>query len=119
MVKISVIIPIYKVESFIARCAESLFNQTFDEGIEYIFVDDASPDDSVKILQDIIAEYPNRFQQVKILHHKFNQGLPAARNTGLAEAIGEYVFHFDSDDYADPDMLETLYYDSNRIVEYN
>lgn len=109
MVKISVIIPIYKVESFIARCAESLFNQTFDEGIEYIFVDDASPDDSVKILQDIIAEYPNRFQQVKILHHKFNQGLPAARNTGLAEAIGEYVFHFDSDDYADPDMLETLY----------
>lgn len=108
MPKVSVIIPIYNVERFIVRCAESLMRQTLQD-VEYIFVDDATPDTSMQVLQDVLAKYPERKEFVKILHHDSNKGLPAARNTGLAAANGEYVFHCDSDDYADPKMLETLY----------
>lgn len=106
--KVSVIVPIYKVEKFIERCAVSLMGQTLNE-VEYIFVDDASPDRSIEILQNVIAQYPNRQPDIKFITHKQNQGLPAARNTGLEVAQGEYVFHCDSDDYVEPDMLEALY----------
>lgn len=106
--KVSVIVPIYKVERFIARCVTSLMKQTLQD-VEYIFVDDATPDQSLSILQEVLVAYPERKKYVKILHHKDNQGLPAARNTGLEVSEGEYIFHCDSDDYVEPDMLETLY----------
>ena len=106
--KVSVIVPIYKVEQFIGRCVKSLLEQTLCE-VEYIFVDDASPDRSIEILQHVIAQCPNRQPDIKLITHKQNQGLPAARNTGLAEASGEYIFHCDSDDYMELDMLESLY----------
>lgn len=106
--KVSVIIPIFKVRDFIERCACSLFEQTLKD-VEYIFVDDASPDDSVDILKSCIERYPERKAQVTILTHEQNQGLPAARNTGLAVATGEYVFHCDSDDFVEKDMLEEMY----------
>ena len=106
--KVSVIVPIYKVEKFIERCAVSLMGQTLNE-VEYIFVDDASPDRSIEILQSVIAQYPNRQPNIKLITHKGNKGLPAARNSGLEVAQGEYVFHCDSDDYVEPDMLELLY----------
>lgn len=106
--KISVIVPIYKVEKFITRCADSLLRQTFREA-EFIFVDDATSDSSICLLQNVIESYPERKKQIKLLTHRKNQGLPAARNTGLTVATGEYVFHCDSDDYVEPDMLERLY----------
>lgn len=108
MCSVSVIIPIYKVRKFIERCACSLFEQTL-KNVEYIFVDDASPDDSIDILKACIERYPERKGQVRILVHEENQGLPAARNTGLAVATGEYVFHCDSDDFVEADMLEEMY----------
>lgn len=104
--RISVIIPIYKVENFIERCVRSLMEQTLQE-VEYIFVDDATPDKSIEVLERCLALYPNR--KAVILHHSQNKGLPAARNTGLALATGEYVFHCDSDDYVEPTMLEEMY----------
>ncbi len=106
--KVSVIIPIYNVSRFIERCAESLMQQTLRE-VEYIFVDDATPDNSISILEEMIARYPQRMKQVHIVHHAENKGLPAARNTGLAHATGEYIFHCDSDDYVEPTMLEEMY----------
>lgn len=106
--KVSVIIPIYNVERFISRCAVSLLKQTLEE-VEYIFVNDATPDSSIEILQNIIKRYPDKKKQCKILHHKRNMGLPAARNTGLAVAKGKYIFHCDSDDFVEFDMLEKLY----------
>ena len=106
--KVSIIIPIFKVRNFIERCVCSLFEQTLKE-VEYIFVDDASPDDSIDILKSCIDRYPERKDQVIILAHEQNQGLPAARNTGLAVATGEYVFHCDSDDFVEKDMLEEMY----------
>lgn len=108
MIKVSVIVPIYKVEKFIERCVRSLLEQTLQE-VEYIFVNDATPDKSIDILQTVMAEYPNRTRQIKVLVHEKNKGLPAARNTGLAVACGEYIFHCDSDDYVEVDMLEQLY----------
>lgn len=107
--KVSVIIPIYKVEAFIERCATTLMEQTLHE-VEYIFVNDATPDNSIKILEDVVARYPERKEQVRIEHHEVNKGLPAARNTGLKLATGEYIFHCDSDDYVDSTMLEELYH---------
>ena len=108
MYSVSVIIPIFKVRNFIERCVCSLFEQTLTD-VEYIFVDDASPDDSVDILKACVERYPERKGQVQILVHEQNQGLPAARNTGLAVAKGEYVFHCDSDDFVEKDMLEEMY----------
>mgnify|MGYP002706681960 CR=1 FL=1 len=105
---VSVIIPVYNVGKFIERCARSLMEQTIDN-VEYIFVDDASPDNSIQILQKVLADYPNRRDNVRILTHAENKGLPAARNTGLAVAQGKYIFHCDSDDFVEPDMLEQLY----------
>lgn len=108
MHKVSLIIPIFKVRNFIERCVCSLFEQTMKD-MEYIFVDDASPDDSIDILMSYLEKYPERREQVQILTHKKNQGLPAARNTGLAVATGEYIFHCDSDDFVEKDMLEVMY----------
>lgn len=113
MYKVSVIIPIYKVEAFIERCATTLMEQTLRE-VEYIFVDDATPDRSIQILEEVVARYPERKEQVRIVHHDINKGLPAARNTGLALATGEYIFHCDSDDYVEPTMLEELYNAAQR-----
>ena len=107
--KVSVVIPVYKVEHFIVKCARSLFAQTLED-VEFIFVDDASPDRSMDLLKECIQKYPKRKGQIKILTHANNKGWPAARNTGLSVATGEYVFHGDSDDFIDKDMLETLYY---------
>ena len=108
MNKVSIITPIFKVRNFIERCVCSLFEQTLED-VEYIFVDDASPDDSVDILSSCIERYPSRKDQVTILTHGQNKGLPAARNTGLALATGEYVYHCDSDDFVEKDMLEVMY----------
>lgn len=113
MNKVTVIIPIYKVEAFIERCATTLLEQTLRE-VEYIFVDDATPDSSIQVLEDVITRYPERKEQVRIIHHQKNQGLPNARNTGLALATGEYIFHCDSDDYVDSTMLEDLYNEAKK-----
>lgn len=106
--KVSVIVPIYNVEQFIARCVISLMKQTLQD-VEFIFVNDATPDKSMLILEEVLVAYPERRRNVRILQHSVNQGLPAARNTGLEISTGEFIFHCDSDDYVEPDMLENLY----------
>jgi len=79
--------------------------QTFRD-VEFIFVDDASPDESADILRKVLAEYD---RDVRIVKHEFNLGLPRARNTGLDYAKGDYIYHCDSDDWLEPTMLEDLY----------
>lgn len=106
MIKVSVIVPVYKVESFIGRCMRSLMEQTLQD-VEFIVVDDCSPDNSISIAKQVAGDYPDRL--VTFIVHEVNKGLPAARNTGLAVAKGEYVFHCDSDDFVEADMLEGLY----------
>ncbi|MDR1544252.1 MAG: glycosyltransferase [Prevotellaceae bacterium] len=108
MAQLSVIIPIYGVEKYIERCARSLFEQTMKDAVEYIFVDDCTPDRSIEILESVFADYPNRKEQVKIIRHTANQGQAGTRNTGLANASGEYIGFVDSDDYVEPYMFATL-----------
>lgn len=108
MIKVSVIIPIYNVASFIVKCVDSLMQQTLEE-VEYIFINDSTQDDSMVLLSHALLKYPIRKDHIKIIEHEHNMGLPAARNTGLSIAKGEYIFHCDSDDYVETRMLETLY----------
>lgn len=107
-IKVSVIVPVYNVAPFMARCATSLFEQTLRE-VEYIFVNDATPDKSMEALRSVMSRYPERQRRVSIVELEQNKGLPAARNIGLQKAAGEYIFHCDGDDFADPVMLEALY----------
>ena len=102
---ISVIIPVFNVERFAERCAPSLMEQDFPDA-EFIFVDDASPDGSMEIIRRVCGEYD---RNVLFLAHEANKGLPAARNTGMAAAAGEFIYHCDSDDYLEPDLLRELY----------
>lgn len=106
--KVSVIVPVYGVEKFVGRCIYSLMRQTLD-CIEYIIVDDCTPDSSMNIIKSVVESYQNRKDCVKYIKHNINRGLPSARNTGLQAATGKYVFHCDSDDFVEPDMLEQLY----------
>ena len=96
------------MEKFVESCVHSLMCQTLKE-VEYIFINDATKDKSIDIIISVINNYPNRIGQVRIFSHELNKGLPAARNTGLAVASGEYVFHCDSDDYLEVDALEQMY----------
>lgn len=117
MPKVSVIIPVYGVEKYIERCARSLFEQTLDD-IEYIFVDDCTPDKSIEILERIIEEYRPRFagerKVVRIERMFTNSGLPAVRKHGIQFITGDYVIHCDSDDWVDTDMYRLMYEEAKR-----
>lgn len=110
-IKVSVIVPVYGVEKFVGRCIESLMRQTLDD-VEYIIIDDCTPDSSIEIIKAVVEKYPSRKDSVRYIRHDRNRGLPAARNTGLDAASGEYVFHCDSDDFMEHDMLECLYHEA-------
>lgn len=99
---VSVIIPVYNVEECIARCIDSIINQTF-KNLEIILVDDGSSDKSGKICD----EYAQNDSRIKVIH-KENGGVSSARNTGLDIANGEYIGFVDSDDYIDANMYECL-----------
>lgn len=105
---VSVIAPVYGVEAFAEAFARSLMEQTLRENIEFIFVDDASPDGSMAAIRNVVTQYPNRSSHVRFLTHSQNRGLPGARNTGLQAARGEYVLHVDSDDFLEADMAAKL-----------
>ncbi len=105
---VSVIVPVYGVEKYIEQCAQSLFEQDFSD-IEYIFVNDCTPDKSIAVLEHIIKKHPDRKPHITILHHRQNQGLGSARHTGVKCATGDYIIHIDSDDWCEPDMISSLY----------
>jgi glycosyltransferase involved in cell wall biosynthesis len=108
MPKVSIIVPVYGVEKYIERCIRSLFNQTLDD-IEYLFIDDCSPDRSIDILKQVLEEYPYRKQQVIIHRMDRNSGQAAVRKRGMLNATGEYIIHCDSDDWVDISMYEDMY----------
>jgi glycosyltransferase involved in cell wall biosynthesis len=105
---VSVIVPIYGVEQYIEKCARSLFEQTL-ESIEYIFIDDCTPDHSMNILKSVLKEYPHRQTQAKILHNESNRGQAWTRAYGISESTGEYVIHCDPDDWVDVNAYEIMY----------
>jgi len=100
---ISVIVPVFNMETLLSRCLDSLLAQTFGD-FEVLIVDDGSTDRSPRICDD----YANRDSRVKVLHKK-NGGVASARQTGLDTAIGEFVIHVDPDDWVEPTMLQELH----------
>lgn len=102
MPKVSVIVPVYKVERYLQECLDSISNQTFQD-YELILVDDGSPDSCGKMCD----EYAHKHGNTKVIHQE-NAGLSEARNQGVKIAEGEYVTFIDSDDYVAPDYLEYL-----------
>lgn len=108
MAKISVIVPIYNVESYIGACLKTLAAQIFRE-FEVIAIDDCSTDASMKVFDETIAELDFADNQVRVIYHDHNQGLSAARNTGIKASKAPFVYFLDSDDRITPDCLERLY----------
>lgn len=104
---VSVCVPIYEVEAYIKKCCYSLFSQTY-ENIEYVFVNDCTKDNSIKLLFEVLHDFPKRTGQVVIIKHSHNLGLAAARNTAVKNAKGDFLLHVDSDDYIDEDYIEKL-----------
>lgn len=104
---ITICVPIYGVEKFIKKCAQSLSVQTYSN-IEYIFVNDCTKDNSIAILKDALKQYPQRLEQVKIINHKANEGLGGARTIAIKNATGDYILHVDSDDYLASNAVDLL-----------
>lgn len=102
--KVSIVIPTYNVEKYIARCLDSVINQTLKE-IEIIVVDDKSTDNTLSIVKD----YASRDNRIKVIELFENQGVSVARNTGIDLSTGEYIGFIDPDDYVDLDFYEKLY----------
>ena len=108
MIKVSVIIPVYGVEKYIEKCAHSLFRQSLDE-IEYLFIDDCTPDNSIAIVKKVLESYPNRRGQVVFHKMATNSGQAKVREWGILNAKGEYIANCDSDDWIDETMYEKMY----------
>lgn len=107
-IRLSVIVPVYGTEAYIERCAHSLFRQTLTDGVEFIFVNDGTPDRSMAILTETLQQYPNRCNQVKIINLDKNGGSANARHVALEQSSGVYICSCDSDDWVEADMFETL-----------
>lgn len=106
-IEISILVPVYKAEKYIGRCARSLFEQTYSN-LEFVFVNDCTPDGSIDVLKHILAEYPERQPQTKIINHNKNRGVAAARNTLIDNATGDYLLWVDADDFIARDATEVL-----------
>ena len=110
MPKLSIIVPVYKVEQYIHKCVDSILNQTFTD-FELILVDDGSPDNCGKICD----EFVQKDERVRVIH-KENGGVSSARNLGVDEAKGEYISFIDPDDWIELNMYEDIF---NFVNENN
>ena len=115
--KVSVVVPVYKTERYLAQCVDSILKQTF-RNLELILVDDGSPDNSGKLCD----EYELSDERVKVIHQK-NSGQTIARQNGVMLATGEYILLFDSDDWLELDAVEVMvnaaYKEKADIVTFN
>ena len=103
MKKVSVIVPVYNASKYLCRCISSILNQTFTD-FELILINDGSTDNSLEILR----KYEVQDSRIVVID-KVNEGVSATRNLGIESAQGEYIMFCDSDDYAEPNWIQTLY----------
>lgn len=108
--RFSIIVPVYNVEKYVKKCLESIVNQTYRD-YEVIIVNDGSTDGSIRIVNQFIEEDPNRIRLI----NQQNKGLGGARNTGLENALGEYIVYLDSDDFISENMLGII----NQYISNN
>ncbi len=107
MKRVSIIVPVYNVEPYIESCLRSVMRQTYKGEIECLVVDDCGQDGSMALASSLIEAYSGPVQ-FRILRHGRNMGLSAARNTGIMNACGDYVYFLDSDDEITPDCISML-----------
>ena len=110
---VTVIVPVYGVEKYIAECAESLFAQTYS-GIEYVFCDDCTPDRSIELLREVVERYPERKERVRIVHNDTNMGIGTTRKRLVSEVHTDTFLFVDSDDVLPLNAVETLV---NKMIE--
>jgi glycosyltransferase involved in cell wall biosynthesis len=103
-IKVSICVPVYGGEKYIAQCARSLFEQSYDN-IEYVFVNDCTKDKSIEVVQHVVEDYPHRKKSLRIVNHDRNRGLAASRRTGVENSLGDYFLHIDEDDYLEKDAI--------------
>lgn len=113
MYKVSILIPVYCAEIFFERCIRSLFEQTY-ANLEYVVVDDCSPDNSIVLLHQVLEEYPHRKEQVKLVVNKKNLGASASKNIAIDNATGEFISFVDADDWLELDAIELLVKEQTR-----
>lgn len=104
--KVSILVPFYNVENYVGRCVKSLFSQTY-KNIEYVFVNDKSPDKSMDVINAAIEAY-HVSEKCKMIVHEKNLGISASRNDCLDNMTGDYFLFVDSDDYIDHEMIELM-----------
>ena len=104
---ISLVVPVYGVEKYIAEFARSVFSQTYPH-VQFIFMNDGTKDNSIQVLNEVINnEFPALRDRIVVVDKK-NGGLPAARKTGLEYVTGDYVYHVDPDDWLTPGSFEAI-----------
>ncbi len=110
---VTIIVPVYGVEKYIAECAESLFSQTYSD-IEYVFCDDCTPDRSIELLREVMERYPERKERVRIVHNDTNMGIGTTRKRLVSEVHTDTFLFVDSDDVLPLNAVETLV---NKMIE--
>lgn len=110
---VTIIVPVYGVEKYIAECAESLLSQTYPD-IEYVFCDDCTPDRSIEVLREVVARHPERSAHVRIIRNEQNKGIGSTRLHLVSEVKTEYFLFVDSDDVLTTTAVETLVHRMNE-----
>lgn len=106
-VMVSVLVPVYNVEKYIEKCAESIFAQTY-KNLEFVFVDDCCQDNSIEVLENVIKKYGISHDRYLIIRHPQNEGIAVSRADCISHAKGDYILFVDSDDWIEKNMVEAL-----------
>ena len=111
-IKVSILMPIYKVEQYLEKTLDSIFTQTYPY-LDFVFVNDCSPDNSLQVLTNTIKKYNINDNQYTIVNHEQNEGIAVSRTDCIAHAKGDYVYFVDSDDWIEADYYATF----NQVME--
>ena len=106
-IKVSILIPIYKVERYLEKCLDSVFTQTY-QNVDYVFVNDCSPDNSLQVLKDTICKHGIDKNRYVIIDHEQNEGIAVSRADCIKHATGDYVLFVDSDDWIEDNAVEQM-----------
>ena len=102
--KVSIIIPVHNVAPYVEECIQSVLRQDY-KNLEIIIIDDCGMDNSMELVEELVK---NSSRDIVILRHDYNKGLSAARNTGIKQATGDYIFFLDSDDFIETYCISVL-----------
>lgn len=111
-IQVSILVPIYKVEKHIEKMLDSLFCQTYPN-IDYVFVNDCSPDNSMQLLNESIVKHNVSISKYKIINHFQNEGIAATRAECISAAKGDYVYFVDGDDWIEANTIEQMVFACN------